>query len=125
MTRLDFRSTDFTLCESCFSVLDVVKELFISQVNTFRYLLDDLTRQLIPVRFCPLFQLREMTAYTGKRRIFTIDTIIASLQHQKVNMYTMQIVNQVANLYQIRLVIELIFFGFHGISCAVSLTPAK
>ena len=125
MIRLDFRSTDFTFRFTCFSVLDVLKELFVSQVNTFGNLLDDLTRQLIPMRFRPLFQLRDMTADAGKRRIFAIDTIIASLQHQKMNMYTMQIVNQVANLYQIRLVVERIFFGFHGISCIVFLTPVK
>ena len=125
MIRLDFRSTNFTFRFTCFSILNVLKELFVSQVNPFRDLLDDLTRQLIPMRFRPRFQLRDMTTYPTKRRIFTIDTIIASLQLQEVNMHTMQIVNQVTNLYQIRLVVELIFFGFHGISHITPLTPLK
>ena len=66
-----------------------------------------------------------MAAYPSKRCIFAVDTVVTSLQHQQVNMHTMQVVNQVANLYQIRLVVELIFFGFHGISCIVSLTSVK
>ena len=125
MIRLDFRSTDFTFSFTCFSVLDVIKKLFVSQVNTLCDLLDNLTRQLIPMRFRPLFQLRDMIADAGKGRIFPIDTIIASLQHQKVNMHTMQIVNQIADLYQVRLMVELIFVGFHGLSRITPLTPDK
>ena len=123
MIRLDFRFTDFTGRYTFFTIFYVVKELFVSQVDTFRDLLDDLTRQLIPMRFRPLFQLRDMTAYPSKGRIFAIDTVIASLQQQKVNMHAMQVVYQIANLYQVRLMIELIFFRFHGISCIVPLTP--
>ena len=125
MIRLDFRSTDFTFSFTCFSVLDVIKKLFVSQVNTLCDLLDNLTRQLMPMRFRPLFQLRDMTADARKRRIFSIDTIIASLQLQKVNMHTMQIVNQIADLYQVRLMVELIFVGFHGLSRITPLTPDK
>ena len=125
MIRLDFRSTHFTFRFTCFSVFNVVKELFVSQVNTLCDLLDDLTRQLIPMRFRPLFQLRDMIADAGKGRIFTIDTIIASLQHQKVNMHTMQIVNQIADLYQVRLMVELVFFCFHGLSRIMPLTPSQ
>ena len=125
MIRLDFRSAYLASGDTCFAVFDIIKELFVSEVNTLRHLLDDLTRQLIPMWFRPLFQLRDMTTYPTKRRIFTIDTIIASLQLQKVNMHSMQIVNQVANLYQIRLVVELIFFRFHGISHITPLTPLK
>ena len=125
MIRLDFRSTDFTFRNTLLTFFYIVKELFVSQMDTFRYLLDNLTRQLIPMGFRPLFQLRDMIAYPSKRRIFAVDTIIASLQHQEVNMHTMQIVYQIANLYQIRLMIKLIFFGFHGISCIVCLSPTK
>ena len=125
MIWFDFRSTDFTFRFTCFSVFNVLKELFVSQVNTLCSLLNDLTRELIPMRFRPLFQLRDMTAYPRKRRIFPIDTIIASLQHQKVNMHTMQIVYQIANLYQVRLMVELVFFCFHGISHITPLTPFK
>ena len=125
MIRFDFRSTDFTFRFTGFSVSNVVKELFVSQVNTLCDLLEDLTRQLIPMRFRPLFQLRDMTADVGKGRIFPIDTIIASLQPQEVNMHTMQIVNQIADLYQIRLMVELIFFCFHGLSGIRCLSPIK
>ena len=123
--RLDFRSTDFTFRDTFFPIFYVVKELFVSQVDTFGNLLDDLTRQLIPVGFCPLFQLRDMTAYPSKRRIFPIDTIVTALQLQEVHMHTMQVVYQIANLYQVRLMVELIFFRFHGLSRITSLTPAK
>ena len=125
MIRLDFRSTHFAVRETCFSVLDVIKKVFVPQVDTLCNLLDGLTRQLIPMRFCPLFQLRDMTADAGKRRIFTIDAIIASLQLQEVNMHTMQVVYQIANLYQVRLMVELVSFCFHGISHITPLTPLK
>ena len=105
MIRLDFRSTDFTFGFTCFPVLDVIKKLFVSQVNTLCDLLDNLTRQLIPMRFRPLFQLRDMTADARKRRIFSIDSIIASLQPKQVDMHAMQVVNQISNLNDIRLVI--------------------
>ncbi|MCE2415235.1 hypothetical protein J4G07_14670, partial [Candidatus Poribacteria bacterium] len=54
-----------------------------------------------------------------------IDTIIASLQLQEVNMHTMQIVNQIADLYQVRLMVELVCFCFHDFSRITPLTPAK
>ena len=38
-------------------------------------------------------------------------------------MHTMQIVYQIANLYQVRLMVELIFFCFHGLSSIKSFTP--
>ena len=92
-------------------------------MDTLCHLLDDLTRQLIPMRFCPRFQLRDVITYPSKGRIFTREAIIASLQLQQVNMHTMQIVYQIADLYQVRLMVELIFFCFHGLSSIKSLTP--
>ena len=40
-------------------------------------------------------------------------------------MHAMQVVKQVAKLYHIRLVIELIFFGFHGISSLKPFNPYR
>ena len=40
-------------------------------------------------------------------------------------MHAMQVVKQITNLYDIRLMIELIFFSFHGVSSLKSLTPVS
>ena len=40
-------------------------------------------------------------------------------------MHTMQIIYQIADLYQVRLMVELIFFCFHGVSRITPLTPSQ
>ena len=40
-------------------------------------------------------------------------------------MHAMQVVKQIANLYDIGLMIELIFVGFHGLSSLKSVTPEQ
>ncbi len=43
----------------------------------------------------------------------------------QMDMHAMQIVYQIAYLYQIRLMRELVFVGFHGLSSTKHLFPSK
>ena len=60
MLRLYLRTTRFT---GNLTLL-IVKETLVSLINTYRYILDRLTRQLFPMRFPPTLQLRYMLQHT-------------------------------------------------------------
>ena len=124
VARLDFRSTDFAFRESCFSVFDILKKCVLGFAIPQYNILHNLTRQVCPVRFRPLFEFGDMFVESRRRYVFTKQATIPARQQQDMQVDTPHIINHVAELDDVllRLKFEAISFS-HGISSIKSLSP--
>ena len=92
-------------------------------INTPQLLLDRLTRQRIPMRMCRSFQLGQVGRHSVIVRIRETLPIPCVLPPVKIVMHLPHIVKQVTQTDCIRLISELIFIRFHGLSSIKSLAP--
>ena len=79
------------------------------------------------MRFCPLFQFRNMGIETRRRQVFTKHAVIPTSQQQDMQVYLPHIVKHVTYFESIRLILKFEFGCFsHGIlSIRFPLTPLK
>ena len=101
-----------------------LEKTLIRQVNTFEFLLNRLAWQGLPMRVRRAFQLGYVKAHCLVVRIRQPVFIAVTLPLVEVFMHLPHIVKQgVSKPNTIRLTIERIFIGFHGISSIKFLTP--
>ena len=124
MTWLNLRETHFTRCFTSFTVFDVIKKS-ISRLAVTQYnVLNNLTRQVFPMRFRSLFQFCNVSLQTRNRHIFTINTVIPTIEQHDMHVDFPHIINHIANLNRVRLTLKLELVGFsHGISHITPFNP--
>ena len=98
------------------------KEPLIRIINAFQLCLDRLAWQHLPMWMCGSFQIFSMLTHCSVVGIRQAVFVSLVLPLMKICMHLPHIVKQVANADCIRLIANLIFVGFHGISRIASLT---
>ena len=99
-----------------------MKEPLIRIINAFQLCLDRLAWQHLPMWMCGSFQIFGMLTHCSVVGIQQAVFVSLVLPLMKICMHLPHIVKQVANADCIRLIANLIFVGFHGISRIASLT---
>ncbi len=127
VARLDFWSTDFAVRFTCFSVFLVLKKCVLCFTIRQYNVLDNLTRQVFPVRFRPLFEFGNMSFEFICRYIFSKHTTIPTCQQHDMQMNTPHIVNHVTKFDDVLLRLDFETKGnlSHGISGIRRLSPSK
>ena len=124
MARFDFRSTDFTVRDSRFAVFNILKKSVLGFAIPQYNVLDNLTRQVCPVRFRPFFEFRKMSFEFVCRYIFSKHTTIPTRQQHDMQMDLPHIINHVTEFNDVLLRLEFEPVGFsHGISHITPFNP--
>ncbi len=100
-----------------------IKEPLIRIINAFQLCLDRLAWQRLPMWVCAAFQIFCVLTHCSKVGIRKTIFVSLVLPLMEVGMHLPHIVKQIANADCIRLVVYLIFIGFHGLSSIKFLTP--
>ena len=126
LTCFDFRSTDFTFGFACFAVFDIFKKSVLRLAITQYNVLDNLTRQVCPMRLRPFFELGNVCFYPVGRQVLAEYTVIPTRQTQDMHMDPPHIVKHIAYLDNVRLRLKFVFIGFsHGLSGIRCLSPTE